>query len=69
MGNEIKFRYDPLVRRWVGWTVCPRNVSVRCEECGQIIKFGQRIYVNFDNGKHYCQLHESRAWTDFVQVT
>lgn len=66
--NEIKFRYDPHARKWVGWTVCPRNINVACACCGRVIKFGQRIYVNFDNGKHYCELHESLAWTDFVQV-
>ncbi len=66
---EIKQRYDPITRKWVSWFVCPLSAKgkIRCEQCGQVIPVGHRVWLNFDNGLRYCELHQADARTDFVQ--
>ena len=68
-GTEIKQKYDPKTRKWYCWFVCPRSVTIMCEECGTLIKGNQRVFLNFDNGKRYCDIHRDLAYTDFVQQT
>ena len=67
---EIKQRYDPLTHKWLSWFVCPLQLKnkIKCDQCGQFIKAGHRVWLNFDTGKRYCDLHKEDARTDFVQV-
>ncbi len=69
---EIKQRYDPKTRKWLSWFVAPLFAkgkdAIKCDQCGQPTKVGQRVWLNFDNGKRYCELHKDGARTDFVQV-
>ena len=66
---ELKQRYDPLTGKWISWFVCPLGAKgkVKCVECGQPIKVGNRVWLNFDTGNRYCELHKEEAYTDFVQ--
>ncbi len=67
---EIKQRYDPETRKWISWFVCPLQAKnkIKCDHCGQPIKVGHRVWLNFDNGNRYCELHKDDARTDFLQV-
>ncbi len=69
---EIKQRYDPVTRKWVSWFVAPlhplNKQAIKCDKCGQPIRKGHRVWLNFDNGLRYCELDKEEARTDFVQV-
>ena len=67
---EIKQRYDPENKKWVSWFVCPLQVKdmILCVRCGMPIEVGHRVWLNFDTGNRYCELHKDDARTDFVQV-
>jgi len=67
-GEELKFRYNHLKRKWYSYFGCPDKKGVTCDECLGLIRQGQRVYLNFDNGKQYCEAHKELALTDFVQV-
>ena len=67
---EIKQRYDPETHQWVSWFVCPLQAKgkIKCDHDGMPIKVGYRVWLNFDNGNRYCELHKDEARTDFVQT-
>ena len=67
-GEELRFRYNHLKRKWYAYFGCPDKKGVTCDECLDLIRQGQRVYLNFDNGKHFCETHKALALTDFVQV-
>jgi len=67
-GEEVRFRYEHKKRKWYGYFGCPDKGGVTCDLCLGLIRQGQRVYLNFDNGKHFCETHKSSALTDFVQV-
>ncbi len=66
-GEEVKFRYQVQTGKWYAMFGCPDKVSVTCEGCKRLIHQGQRVYLNFDNGKHYCESCKENSLTAFVQ--
>ena len=68
-GEEVKFRFNPKTRQWFAYFGCPDKLNITCEGCKRLIKNGQRVYLNFDNGKMYCEDCKENALTKFVQET
>ncbi len=67
-GEELRQRYNHKTRKWYSYFGCPDKTGVTCDACLGLIRQGQRVYLNFDNGKRYCEAHKDSALTDFVQV-
>lgn len=66
-GEEVKFRFQPVENKWYAYFGSPDKLVITCETCKHIIRQGQRVYLNFDNGKMYCEDCKQAALTDFIQ--
>lgn len=66
-GEEVHFRFQATTKKWYCYFGSPDTLIITCDNCKAQIKHGQRVYLNFDNGKMFCESHKQQALTDFVQ--
>jgi len=66
-GEEVRFRFNPKTKTWYGYFGCSDKPQITCEGCKRLIKQGQRVYLNFDNGGMFCEGCKENSLTNFVQ--
>jgi predicted transcriptional regulator len=66
-GEELRFRFNPKTGKWHVYFGCPDKVNITCAGCKRLIRQGQRVYLNFDNGEMYCEADKENSLTNFVQ--
>lgn len=66
-GEELRFRFDPVNKRWYAYFGSPDKLVIACDGCKSLIRQGQRVYLNFDNGKMFCENCKENALANFVQ--